>query len=1094
MGWREDLIVALRSWRALEDRGASAPSWTRVGSAVRGREPGEFVVDIRGSQHPVDHLQAEDLRLGESDRRTAGDGYSVMEIAEQAGAVRVRVAEFAEPTEPTLWLLKQPPTFLIDSLIDGIAGITDERLAGALARAELGGRLAPIGRSDGVLLPRQQLAYRACLGTGLWMVWGPPGTGKTSVLTRAIEDLMDAGKRILLVSATNIAVDNVVVKVASTGQPVPGRVVRVGTPHLKEVADNTDVSLPMLVGARLDDLVQQRNEVARTLAGISERAARRSALERALAEFDPATYQSAERRLADPAAGSDALASRMTRAEQNRAHAVSASKWAADNARAALQKFDDSANDIECWGMIDALSSELAQLRAELSVYDIEVERAFTALERAKVAAESYADVSRWERFRDRKTRGAVADHIDQLEKAHRARIAERAAARAPFDTRIRFLQGEITRLQRTVGVPRDEVQRIKSHRRDTDAERVNYAKDLQRAEAELRHVERESELTKQAQDSVRSARRQGYPTKYAELEVLRVTTASDDENRSELEKRHRMLEEQYQALARDAQGEIIRSASLVATTLARFRTHPAVRSASYDVVLVDEVGAAHLPDVLAAVAAAQHTAVLLGDFMQLGPVIPTALRGSERPDIQRWLLTEVFDHCGVDSAERAHSNAGCIALDVQHRFGPTVMELANRIAYGGMLQAGAGVEARAAVADVNDAEIVLVDTDDLADLGQIYRAGSVKGWWPAGVLLSRAIAEMHAEDGATIGVVTPYSLQADATLESMREIERGASILAEVGTAHRFQGREFGVVIFDTVESADGKGWMGQACRGPGSSEFARNGLRLFTVAATRVQERLYVLASRKQVEAAGADTAFGALAAMLAAGVVRTLSASDLIAPFAARRPLGPVGSRLSEVLSRHIEVTDIQDERSFYETFESRLSAASESIWIWAPWVANRMRTVLPALKAAADRGVRIVVFVRDPGDPVQQRFQDEVDQLAAVVDAIVCVHEMHQKIIVIDTRTVILGSLNPLSHSTTRDVMLTMQGSHFAAKLLKEQRARTFSSPPTCTGCRRKEVDLKRRKNGDWYWRCRNRDCPERRGNRAWTKNVGVSAAA
>jgi hypothetical protein len=58
------------------------------------------------------------------------------------------------------------------------------------------------------LLPAQEDAYRACLGRGLWLVWGPPGTGKTRVLRSAVGDLMAAGKRILLVSGTNIAVDN----------------------------------------------------------------------------------------------------------------------------------------------------------------------------------------------------------------------------------------------------------------------------------------------------------------------------------------------------------------------------------------------------------------------------------------------------------------------------------------------------------------------------------------------------------------------------------------------------------------------------------------------------------------------------------------------------------------------------------------------------------------------------------------------------------------------------------------------------------------------------------------------------------------------
>ena len=75
--------------------------------------------------------------------------------------------------------------------------------------------------------------------------------------------------------------------------------------------------------------------------------------------------------------------------------------------------------------------------------------------------------------------------------------------------------------------------------------------------------------------------------------------------------------------LARDAQGEIIRGAKVVATTLARFGTTKPVFEGEYDVVLIDEAGAATLLEVLLAVVKARTTAVLLGDLMQLGPVLP---------------------------------------------------------------------------------------------------------------------------------------------------------------------------------------------------------------------------------------------------------------------------------------------------------------------------------------------------------------------------------------------------------------------------------------------------------------------------------------
>jgi AAA domain len=117
---------------------------------------------------------------------------------------------------------------------------------------------------------------------------------------------------------------------------------------------------------------------------------------------------------------------------------------------------------------------------------------------------------------------------------------------------------------------------------------------------------------------------------------------------------------------------------------------------------------------------------------------------------------------------------------------------------------------------------------------------------------------ELRHEYGQITGVVTPYTVQADATLEALRDVEPGGRPLAEVGTAHRFQGREFPVVVFDTVEPQhDGGLWIGQASRQPGSTAWQQSGVRLFNVATTRVKHRLYVIVSRERVWTAKPGTA---------------------------------------------------------------------------------------------------------------------------------------------------------------------------------------------------------------------------------------------
>lgn len=162
----------------------------------------------------------------------------------------------------------------------------------------------------------------------------------------------------------------------------------------------------------------------------------------------------------------------------------------------------------------------------------------------------------------------------------------------------------------------------------------------------------------------------------------------------------------------------------------------------------------------LLAVAKASRCAVLLGDFMQLGPILPPAVEKNDRADIRRWLLTDAFRHCGITTPTEALGHAACLVLDTQHRFGPHVMDFANLLVYDGLLQPGGEVRSHAD----DDPEIVLIDTDGLHELAQVHRVGSSSGWWPAGLLLSRALVELHVENGESTGVITPYVVQAEAT------------------------------------------------------------------------------------------------------------------------------------------------------------------------------------------------------------------------------------------------------------------------------------------------------------------------------------------
>jgi hypothetical protein len=96
----------------------------------------------------------------------------------------------------------------------------------------------------------QQAVLEDILGLNdgdLSVVVGPPGSGKTEVIAKAADELARAGERVLVTSHTNIAVDNVIEKLASQDRH---QVVRAGRPEklskgsqelmLSKVMDSSD--------------------------------------------------------------------------------------------------------------------------------------------------------------------------------------------------------------------------------------------------------------------------------------------------------------------------------------------------------------------------------------------------------------------------------------------------------------------------------------------------------------------------------------------------------------------------------------------------------------------------------------------------------------------------------------------------------------------------------------------------------------------------------------------------------------------------------------------------------------------------------------
>ena len=69
-------------------------------------------------------------------------------------------------------------------------------------------------------------------------IWGPPGTGKTATLARISESKITQGKRVLMLSYSNVSVDGALLRVAHTSSMEPGQIIRYGYPRVKELLES----------------------------------------------------------------------------------------------------------------------------------------------------------------------------------------------------------------------------------------------------------------------------------------------------------------------------------------------------------------------------------------------------------------------------------------------------------------------------------------------------------------------------------------------------------------------------------------------------------------------------------------------------------------------------------------------------------------------------------------------------------------------------------------------------------------------------------------------------------------------------------------
>lgn len=1041
------------------------------------RGAGWFSIPLVGQAFESDQLEAAYLAPREGGRTHK---FQLIETVHDGNALRVRAAEHAPRLGLFLWVPDRDTGRLYTSLLEGLSSITQfnliDRIATGVATPVPSGRPGEEQRVPG-LNDGQRDALRACLAPGVHLVWGPPGTGKTQVISRALRDLMNGGKSVLLVSGTNIAVDNALERAARDINPTPGDMIRVGDPHLPEIASNPAICLESLIRDRQRELERKRHELTEQIARLKgdPALAHLEAERAALTGFDSAAYQAAVTRLQN----AEDLEARQASYEV-------ALQRAADAHRA-------EATATEYLNKVARLHAQAQAARPYLDA--VESQNWYLGTLR-KAVEDASKLVTRWERERDEAVArlSATRNPFGRGRRRTSLQGAEDnlAQARAAFDAaRLEHLH-QTPLITAEIAANRQAAQ---PHSReslvalDRDLARARQTADqavlataTQEGQARQAHAAvTQAQASEQPTDAdvslVAHADAADLPTRHADLPLAEQAAATVQLRIDKLESEHEQLLTQMRREAPQVRKVIVSGARVVATTLAMLRMRPELRERAYDHVLIDEVSFAAPPDVIYAASRATAGVTLLGDFLQNGPILPEKIKSlrnvREKAKAEQWYGRDLFAFFKITDPGTAQRNPGCAVLTKQYRFGPAITKLANAAAYGGTLTAG-----RTSPTDEEGGpEIVFVDVDGLgSDLTEIRPGVSSGKWWPVGALVARALAAQRVKQGRKVGIVAPFRPQTDLVQEMVKE--DGHELSISVGTAHAFQGREFDTVIFNLVDN-DGTGWIAT-----GNLREGLSGLRVFNVGITRAKQQLYLIANATAILGANG----GPLHAIrgLVAGEVRVVRAQEILG-LPDMPEDDPVASEVWEALHNQVTIVGVYDEQLLPDELRRRLDNARERVWLWSPWVGQSSQELLPHLRAAQDRNVLVHPVVLWP-EEVQPALRDLHRAIGAELARTVYLKNMHQKIIIIDEHLTFIGSMNVLAHPRNGrlETMALLDSRALARQYLNHERADELEKPPTCGDCKapvRRVERVTKRGKAQLDWVCK---APTATGTCPWRK--------
>lgn len=131
-------------------------------------------------------------------------------------------------------------------------------------------------------------------------------------------------------------------------------------------------------------------------------------------------------------------------------------------------------------------------------------------------------------------------------------------------------------------------------------------------------------------------------------------------------------------------------------------------------------------------------------------------------------------------------------------------------------------------------------------------------------------------------------------------------------------------------------------------------------------------------------------------------------------------------------------LYNEQTFYDAFEQDLKRCRNEAIIESPFLSSkRVEALLPLLRKAVKRGVRVVINTRNPNEHDQPHSTFAVDAIAdlhSIGVEVLYTGKHHRKLAIFDRIILYEGSLNILSQNDSCEMMRRISSPELAHQML------------------------------------------------------------